>query len=135
MCYFLYGAVNKDVNSYDFGKASKSTSDRFNTGDINDVLESINKNDLYRLRSHCCDCGTAIGGGDIGKKELLELEDFLLNCRYVRDIKYILLLKHWWSDDIAKQETVHIDDIDVLSYLAKIEDNCLYKIELYPRYY
>ena len=135
MCYYLYGAVNKEVNSYDFGKVSENSRYSFSTGSINDVLDSVNKNNLYRLNNGCCDCGTALGSGHTKRSELLELKKFLLNCKYVRDIKYILLLKHWWSDDIEKQETVHIDDIDVLSYLAKIEDNCVYKIELYPRYY
>ena len=42
MCYYLYGAVNKEVNSYDFDKVSENSRYSFSTGSINDVLDSVN---------------------------------------------------------------------------------------------
>ena len=40
--------------------------------------------------------------------------------------------------DIIYKESIfgeNIQDIDILYFLANMEDNCLYKIELYKKYY
>ena len=57
-----------------------------------------------------------------------------MDLQNVRGIKYVLISKNWWKETNKKQETVHIRDIDVLHFLANIEENCLYKIELYKKY-
>ncbi|MBR3778822.1 MAG: hypothetical protein IKL13_03740, partial [Clostridia bacterium] len=69
------------------------------------------------------------------KKGLEELKDLLLNLQNVRGIKYVLISKNWWKETNSKQETVHIQEMDILHFLANMEDNCLYKIELYKKYY
>ncbi len=136
MCYFLYGAVNKDVNSYEYDKAIKNSKYRFNYGTSDDLNTCVeNCNNTYRITVGCCDCNTAIGKKDVDQEELKDFEELLLNLKNVRGIKHILLSKNWALKTNSKQETVHIDDIDILFFLANIEDNCLYKIELYPRYY
>ena len=136
MCYFLYGAINAGVNSYEYSKLMKNSEYHFNTGNENDVNDSVRNCDgNYRITVGYCDCDTALGEKDTERKELNNFEDILLNLKYVRGIKHILLSKNWVFDTNSKQKTVHIDDIDILHFLANIENNCLYKIELYPRYY
>ena len=63
------------------------------------------------------------------------LEKLLINLKKVRGIKYILISKNWVKETNNKQEIVHIDDIDILHFLANAEDNCLYRIEMYKKYY
>ncbi len=136
MCYFLYGAVNKGVNESDFLNATKNFNYRFNTGDIRDVNLCVkNCTNDYRITGNHCDCHTAIGQKNTDEKELQELSSLLLKFKEVRGIKYALLSKNWWKDTNKKQETIHIDDIDVPSFLANIDDNCLYKFELYKKHY
>ena len=47
----------------------------------------------------------------------------------------MLISKNWLDNENETEETVHIDDIDVIPFLANIQDNRLYKIELYKKYY
>lgn len=136
MCYFLYGAINGEINTDDYEKTIRDTEYHFNFGNIKSVNECVASCDSsYRITLNHCDCNTAIGQKHTKKKELEELKDLLLDLQKVRGIKYVLLSKNWWEETNNKQETVHIQDIDILYFLANIEDNCLYKIELYKKYY
>lgn len=136
MCYFLYGAVNDGINDSDFKAKTENFDFRFNTGDIKDVNLCVkNCTSDYRITRNHCDCHTAIGGKSVDEKELKDLSSLLLNLKDVRGIKYALLCKNWWKDTNKKQETVHIDDVNMEEFLANAEDNCLYKIELYRKYY
>ena len=136
MCYFLYGAVNDGANADDYEKTMKDTGYRFSFGDMKAVNDGVASCDSsYRITLNLCDCDTAIGQKHTNKKELEELKALLLNLQNVRGIKYVLISKNWWGETNDKQETVHIQDIDILYFLANMEDNCLYKIELYKKYY
>lgn len=136
MCYFLYGSVNKGVNDSDYKNTIKNHNFHFNFGDVSDVNLCVkNCTDDYRITNNHCDCHTAIGHKNTDEHELKELSSLLFNLKDVRGIKYVLLSKNWLKDTNKKQETLHIDDVDVVSLLANAEDNCLYKIELYKKYY
>ena len=136
MCYYLYGAINEEVNLYEYNKVMQNSEYHFNVGNENDINSCVeNCDNSYRITVGYCDCNTALGEKDTEREELKDFEDLLLNLKYIRGIKHVLLSKNWALNTNSKQETVHIDDIDILYFLANIEDDCLYRIELYPRYY
>lgn len=136
MCYFLYGAINEGVNIDDCEKITKGTGYHFALGDVDSVNEGVaNCDDTYRITSNHCDCDTAIGQKAIGKKELEKFRELLLKLQNVRGMKYLLISKNWWEETNSKQQTVHLQDVDILHFLANMEDNCLYKLELYKKYY
>ena len=136
MCYFLYGAINEGVNTDDCEKITKGTGYHFALGNVDSVNEGVaNCDDTYRITGDHCDCDTAIGQKRIGKKELEKFRELLLDLQNVRGIKYLLISKNWWEETNSKQQTVHLQDIDILHFLANMEDNCLYKLELYKKYY
>lgn len=136
MCYFLYGAINEGINSEDYKKATKGFNYHFNIGDMQKVNACVKLcNDDYRITHKCCDCETAIGQGNANNKDLKEFETLLKNLKTVRGIKYVLLSKNWWEETNTKLQVEYIKDIDIPQFLANIEDNCLYKIEMYPKYY
>lgn len=136
MCYFLYGAVNKGVNENDLLNTTKNFNFCLNIGDIRDVNLSVNNctND-FRITTNYCDCNTAIGQNHSENAEIKELSSLLFNLKEVRGIKYALISKNWWKNRNKRQETIHIDDVDVPTFLAGVQDNCLYRIELYKKYY
>lgn len=137
MCYFLYGAVNDGISIEQYNKVIQNSKYHFNIGNNQDVNSSIGSSE-YRITSCYCDCNTPIGEKLENNQNLDDLKDFekLLNkLRSVRGIKHIYLSKNWCLEANVKEETVHIDDIDPLSYLANIEENCLYKIQLYKWHY
>ena len=136
MCYFLYGAINDGINTDDYEKTIKDTEYHFSFGNIKSVNKCVESCDSsYRITLNYCDCDTAIGQKHTNKTGLEELKDLLLNFQNVRGIKYVLISKNWWKETNSKQEIVHIQEMDILHFLANMEDNCLYKIELYKKYY
>jgi len=135
MCCFLYGAVNREINIKDYNNAAKDSKYHFSTGSAENINACVKEcGEKYRLTAGQCDCDTAIGRGQAEKAELGDFKELILSLRSVRGIKYVLLSKNWWGETNLKQQTVHIDDIDIVPFLANIDNNCLYKIELYPRY-
>lgn len=136
MCYFLYGSINNGINIDDYKKVINNSEYYFNIGNKSDVNACVkNCGFEYRITLNHCDCDTSVGGKHINKKGLIELEKLLVNIKSVRGIKHIYISKNWAGETNEKEEIVHIDDIDVLYFLAGVEDNCLYKIELYKKYY
>lgn len=120
----------------DYDKAVKNSKYRFSIGNKDDVNTCVkNCGCEYRITSDMCDCDNPIDTKKVGKKALQDFEEVLLKLRDVRGIKYIFLSKNWVEEINEKEETVHINDIDVLPFLANIQENCLYKIELYKKYY
>jgi len=135
MCYYLYGAINDGIHMADYEKLDH-TDYEFPTGSEEDVIKSINKEDCkYRITHTHCDCGTPIGDGHENKKGLKEAADYFKSLQEVRGMKHVYLCKVWAGDQVEKQQTVHIQDVDILHFLAHVEDCCLYKIELYKKYW
>ncbi len=135
MCYFLYGTVNNGINESDFNSKTQNTDYHFKIGkkdDLNKCIEECRTD--YRITRNHCDCDSPVGAKNTDKAELKELAQLLINLKSVRGIKHIYISKNWIEETNTKEENVHIDDIDIVSFLANIEENCLYKIELYPRY-
>ncbi len=135
MCYFLYGAVNNGVNKTDYEKAAKNFSYHFKAGtkdDVNNCVDNCLKD--YRITLNHCDCDSPIGAKDVTKEEIKEIEELLISIKSVRGIKHIFISKNWINKSNTKEENVHIDDINIADFLANIEENCLYKIQMYPRY-
>lgn len=136
MCYFLYGCINSGINIEDYKKISFDRPFFFHEGDETDIKSCIAEcTNKYRITHEYCDCGTALGAYDTNKKDLLELADYISQMRKVRGIKHIFISKNWAQHKTEKEKTVHIDNIDIVHYLANIEDDCLYKIQLFKKYY
>lgn len=136
MCYFLYGGVNKGINIEDYKKYSRNSLFFFAEGTESDIKHCIKEcKDDYRITKNYCDCGTALGSHMVDKEELKELGQYINQLRKVKGIKHIFISKNWWEEETQKELTIHIDDVDIIDYLANIEDNCLYKIQLFKIHY
>jgi hypothetical protein len=136
MCYFLHGAVNKEANEKDLAEITKDNYYHFNIGTKHDVKNSVlEAPGDFRITSGMCDCGTALGAHDKSHEEISELCALLNDMRLVRGIKCVYLSKNWAGKINKAEECVHIDDADIAELLAEMKENCIYRIDLYPRYY
>jgi len=135
MCYFLYGGINEDANLGDLEKLKglyhfqPATATAFEIGVNNNNSQFYLNSDVY------CDCGTPIGLHHPNKKGIKEYADGIKALRDVRSIKYIYIAKSWRENKIKSRQTVHIDDIDLPYFLAEVENDCLYEIQMFCKYY
>lgn len=140
MCYFLYGGINEGINIKDFKKIQNDRFD-FHVTTKDEFEKAVFKdNHEYRITYNMCDCDSPIGKGEknLNSEELKyikEMADYIYKLCDIRSIQYILISKSGDCDEIEGEETVHIQDIDLISYLANIEENRIYKIQLFKRYY
>lgn len=135
MCYFLYGAVNSGIRMDDAQSVSAGSLFHFTAGDRESVNACVERcGSDYRLTNRHCDCETAVGAHDPDRPELAELCDLLYALRTVRGVKHVYLSKNWAYETNQSQIVRHIDDLDLKPFLADLEENCLYKIQLFKRY-
>ena len=137
MCYFLYGAINKEANEKDLAEVSEGNFYHFNIGTKHDVKTSVLEcSNGFRLTSGMCDCDTPIGAGAEHRdhEEIRELSSLLEDMRLVRGVKCVYISKNWAGKINKREETYHIDDIDIPDFLAEMKENYLYRIDLYERY-
>ena len=135
MCYILYGAMDRSVNIRDYDRASQRHTYRFPLGTRHDVKMCIlNNGDAFRVTDWICDCDFPVGKGDEHAPELKDLAGLILELKQTRDAKCLYLTKVWNGKRNGKEVTVHVDDMDLIPFLANMEENCLYRIDLYPRF-
>lgn len=135
MCYFAYSAVNPKVNSGDLERLTRDSGYFFRPGTRHDIKMAVaEESGDFRLTDWCCDCDFPLGEGNAQAPELLELAAQLQKLRSVRGIKFVYLCKTWTGDRNKKEETVHIDDLNLPAFLAGMKTETLYRIDLYPRY-
>ncbi len=135
MCYILYGAVNEEVNAKDYEQISNGLKYTFKLGTKHDLKECIvNQTYEYRVTKRPCDCDFPVGMKDPAAPELKELTEALRKFKEIRGAKCVYLCKTWTGKRNIREVTVHIDDVDIPSFLADMEFNCLYRIDLYPRF-
>jgi hypothetical protein len=135
MCYFLYGSVNPEANEADLEGIVSGY--HFCRGDRHAIIKaakSAQADGTYRIGHGQCDCDTPVGAGREDAPELRNLASYFAELRTVRNIKYVYIIKNWAGQKVLPEQAVHIDDIEPVSFLAALKENCLYKIELFQRY-
>ena len=133
MCMFLYGGINEEVNRNDYEKQEKSVY-HFKLGSTATIERDLNAhNYAYTITQGHCDCDTLIGQGDANHPEIKALAEYIKSLQDMRNIKWACIAKKWWDEDIEERQTVHINDIDILGFLANIKEKCLYKIQLFRK--
>ena len=137
MCYILYGAINDSVNINDYELAMSKSEYSFKPGTKHDFKMCIADETYdYRVTNNQCDCDFPAGKHNKDAKELVELADLIYSLKDIRNVKHIFISKTWVGKRNKSEETIHIDDIpDLASYFADMDEDCLYCIELYERYY
>ena len=135
MCYYAYSAVNPEINTADHERLLRGSSFFFRPGTKHDIKMAVAKEtDDYRLTDWYCDCDLGLCEGGAQVPELREIAECLRNLQKARNAKCVYLCKTWTGDRNKKEETVHIEDLDLTEFLASMKTETLYRIDLYERY-
>lgn len=78
--------------------------------------------------------GFPLGCGNAKEPKLLALVEAIQSLRSVRGVKCVWFCMTWAGDQNDSEETIHIDDVDLPTFLASAKTNCLYRIDLYRRH-
>ena len=131
MCYILYGATDKAINNDDYENASRKSHYKLSIGTKHDVkMCIINDSYEFRVTDWVCDCDFPVGKGDENAEQLVDLAGLICDLKNARDSKCIYIVKAWAGKRYKSEKRVHINDIDIISFLASMETDCLYQIDL-----
>ncbi len=132
MCYILYGATDKSIDQADYELASEKSPYKFRIGTKHDVKMCIvNDSYEYRVTDWVCDCEFPLGEKDESAKELLDLAMLINELKNARNSKCIYISKTWAGRRNKTEKSVHISDIDIVSFLANMDLDCLYRIDFH----
>jgi len=135
MCMFLYGGINKNADIKDYKKFENGRY-YFKSDTINNIKKDLNAHEYnFRISNDHCDCGTFVGKKDENHPDVKELVLHIKEMQNIPDIEWICISKKWWNDDIENEKTYHINDIDLTHLLANLKEKCLYKIQMFRKYY
>ena len=133
----LYAILRGQQRNFTDGlhKASGRISFYHSPGNEKELGLSIERDEAdFRLTTRPCDCDFPLGAGNPEAEDLKELARMLRSLRSARNAKWVWLCKTWAGTRNKSEETVHIDDVDLLRFLAAAKTDCLYRIDLYQRY-
>ncbi|MBQ8372616.1 MAG: hypothetical protein IJX38_06755 [Clostridia bacterium] len=134
MCYFLYGAVDSTTAVGDYTNCCADNPFKLSIGTKHEFKTCvINAGDEFRVTDWICDCDFPIGEGDEGAPDLADLATLITATRAAGCAKHIYLSKTWVNKRNKKEVRVHIDDIDLIHFLANMSVNWLYCIDLTER--
>ncbi len=134
MCYFLYGAINAGIDTLEYENALCGSQFSFKIGNKDDVKKSVEENGDFVVTKNMCDCRTALGSRKLISKEYDDFLRLIKRLSKVSGIQYIYICKNNDGDSIEKESYIYYEDLDN-KYLADMEDNCLYFIDLKKKYY
>ena len=130
MCYILYGAVDKSINSEEYSKAIDKSKYKFALGTRHDVKMCIvNDSGSHRITKWACDCDFPTGKHNKDAKEIQDLASLINDLKIAKDAKYIYISLAWAGKKVSSECCLSINDIDVAAFLADMESDCLYRID------
>ncbi len=93
-------------------------------------LSVQDNSDSYRVTNWCCDCNSDLGKKDSSAQQIKELEALFNDIKKVKGAGHIYLCKTWVGKRNKKEIKLKLDDIDIKSVLAELNENCLYTFEV-----
>ena len=132
MCYILYGATDKAIDQDDYKAALKKSHYKFCIGTKHDIKMCIvNDSYEYRVSDWVCDCEFPVGKKDVSAEPLIELAMLINELKNARNSKCIYISKTWAGRKNKTEKNIHINDIDIVSFLANMDLDCLYRIDFH----
>lgn len=130
MCYILYGSMDKSVNSDDYNKALKKSKYKLAIGTRHDVKMCIvNDTGNYRITNWVCDCDFPVGKHNKDATEIKDLASLINDLKDCENSKYMYIALAWTGKTVKAEKILNINEIDIISFLADMESDCLYRID------
>lgn len=129
MCYIVYGGMDKAADDREYAQVSAKATYHFRLGSKHDIkMCVVNQSEDFRVTDRMCDCDFPIGNQDESAVELRELASLIHSLSKVKDAKCLYLCKTWSGRRNKRERAVKIEEINLISFLANMEMNCLYQI-------
>lgn len=131
MCYYIYGAVYGDVEKEEYLKPEGKYCYKLRCGTKHDVKLSVQENsDAYRVTDWYCDCDSDLGRNDPAAAQVKALGALFRDIQNTKGAARIYLCRTWNGKRNKREIRMKLDQIDIETALAELQENCLYTFEI-----
>ena len=135
MCYYLYGSLYGDVSELDYRKVQDKYCYRIPLGTKHDVkiavkAASVYVQDDYRITDWICDCDSPVGKHDPNDPMIIQLSSLITDLSALSGAKQIIMCKTWTGKQNKKEIKQKLEDTDLPAFLADLQENCLYCLDI-----
>ena len=136
MCYFLYGSLYGDVSEAEYLNVKNKYGLKISLGTKHDVKNAVRATaeefvqDDYRITNWICDCDSPVGKHDPTDPMIIELSNLIKDLAALSGVKQIYICKTWTGKRNKKEIAVNLSDIDLAEYLADMQENVLYCLNI-----
>ncbi len=135
MCYYLYGSLYGDVPESEYRVIKDKYSYKISIGTKHDVKNAVKAaaeyvQDDYRITDWICDCASPVGKHDHTDSMIIELSKLISELSVLPGAKQINICKTWTGKQNKREIKLKLKDIDIPMFLADLQENCLYCLEL-----
>lgn len=135
MCYYLYGSLYGNVSEQDYKKVQSKYNFKISIGTKHDVKLAAKTTEEYvqedyRITDWICDCDSPVGNHDPDNPMIIELSSLITDLANLSGAKQIYICKTWTGKRNKKEILLKLKDTDLPIFLANIEENCLYCLDL-----
>ena len=134
MCYYLYGSLYGKVSEVEYRETKDKYSYKIALGTKHDVKNAVKAaaefvQDDYRITDWICDCDSPVGQHDPNDPMIVELSALISELSCLSGAKQINICKTWTGKLNKREIKLKLEDIDLHTFLADMQENCLYSIE------
>lgn len=133
MCYFLYGALQGDVSEKEYQDIQNQYEYKIARGTKHDIklaVKSDHGQDDFRITDWICDCESPVGKHEPNDPVILELSSLISDLAELPGANQINICKTWTGKTNKKEVNLKLKDLELPLFLADMDENCLYSIDL-----
>ena len=135
MCYFLYASLYGKVSEADYNIVQSKYEYKISLGTKHDVKLAVMNSteyveDDYRITDWVCDCDSPVGKRDVEDPMITELSNLIIELSELSGVKQINICKTWIGRRNKKEISLNLKDTDIPEFLANLEPNKLYSLEV-----
>ena len=135
MCFFLYGSLYGNVSESEYVDVKSKYDLKISIGTKHDVKNAVKAaaeyvQEDFRITDWICDCDSPIGKHDPSDPMIIELNNLIIDLAAIPGAEQINICKTWTGKRNKREITVNLFDIDLPEFLADIQENVLYCLNI-----
>ena len=135
MCYYLYGSLYGGVSELDYRMVQDKYCYKIPLGTKHDVKNAVKAaseyvQDEYRITDWMCDCDSPVGKHDPNAPMIIQLSSLITDLSALSGAKQIIMCKTWTGKQNKKEIKQKLEDTDLPTFLADLQENTLYCLDI-----
>ena len=129
MCWYIYGALQGDVNAEALGAVNSRHDCRMAQGTRHTLKMAIlDENWDYRVTEGCCDCGSDIGRHDPDTAQVSDMAALIGEACALEGADTLSFCITWRNERCKREKALKRSEVDLRQLFADLEPRTLYTL-------